>query len=105
MFLLLLLLLLALGCLLKNPIYYTADSQHLVFQNIFQIQRSKGFQKTLKKFSQRSYSKLCLLQRTPINCDAQRAKVVNENFWELDALKEQLSLGVEDDPEHPSVAC
>lgn len=27
------------------------------------------------------------------------------NFWELDALKEQLSLGVEDDPEHPSVAC
>lgn len=68
----------SIGGLLKNPNYYTADSHHLVFQNISQIQRSKGFQKTKKKFSQCSYSQLCFLQRTPINRDAQRAKVLNE---------------------------
>lgn len=40
----------SIGGLLKNPTYYTADSHHLVFQNISQIQRSKGFQKTKISF-------------------------------------------------------
>lgn len=94
--------LLALG-VLKNPTYYTADSHNLVFQNISQIQRSKGFQKTKKNFSRCSYSKLCFLQRTPINSDAQRAKVVNEPSGSWVLRRSSCHLVVEDDPEHPSV--
>lgn len=41
----------------KNPTYYPTNSHQFIFQNIPQLQRSKGFQKMDPK--------LCFVQRTP----------------------------------------
>jgi len=99
-FLLLLLLLLAWGGLLKKPTYYTADSHHLVFQNISQIHRSKAFRKLQKVLRVQLFHAVSSAEDTnEVGCTKSQGR--QRNFWELGAQEEQLSLGYGRQPRAP----